>query len=102
MLGREDRQKAREEAAKFQAAITEGWKEVAAKYPGLIEDFVNYSDGLAAMYRNFANEQAIGKEKLDDHEVVQYLQRAKQCDIVKTYITSRIDQDVAQPIKNSK
>lgn len=101
-MGSEDKAKARAEAREVQQAITKGWKEIASKYPYLIEDFTKFADNLADWYRYCAEEQQMGGMPIDDHKAVTCLQNAKVCDTVKTYITSRIDQDVAQPIKNSK
>lgn len=101
-MDREEKARLRAEEKKRQAAIANGWKEIATNYPAVLEDFFGYTEGLAKLYRYWADEQSIGDDKLDDHEVVQYLQRARVCDMVRTYITSRIDQDVAQPIKKSK
>lgn len=102
MISREERARAREEGREYQKAITEGWKAVAAEHPYLLEDLNNFVNGLTASYRRWAEDQAIGDTPIDDHKVSSLLQQARACDIVRTYITSRIDQDVAQPIKNSK
>lgn len=101
-MSREDKQRARDDYALVQQAITKGWKAVAEQYPLLIEDFVQFTQGLAAQYRYWANEQEMEGVPIDDHKVSQLLQQARTCDTVRTYITSRIDSDVAQPIKKSK
>lgn len=95
-----DRKKAQEEAKKVQDAITEGWKAVNADLPFLIEDFVKYTEGLAHFYRYCAEEQEMHGVPLNDHQISSLLQQARVCDTVRTYITSRIDQDVAQSIKS--
>lgn len=99
-MANKEKAMARMEAREVQKAITNGWKEVASKYPYLIEDFTQFADGLAQWYRYCAEEQEMGGVPIDDHKTVTCLQNAKVCDTVRTYITSRIDQDVAQPIKN--
>lgn len=98
----DDKAKARQEGLEVQQAITDGWKEVNAKYPLLLEDFNKYVDGITAMYRKFADDQEMYGVPIDDHKVSSFLQQARACDIVRTYITGRIDQNVAQPIKKSK
>lgn len=97
-----DKAKAREEAKLVQQQITKGWKEVASNFPYLIQDLNLYVDGITAFYRQCAEDQEIHGVPIDDHKIASLLQQARACDIVRTYITSRIDQDVAQPIKKSK
>lgn len=99
-MSREDAKKAREEALLVQQEITKGWKAVAEQYPLLIEDFKQYTTGIAAMYRQWAEDQEMHGVALDDHKIASLLQQARVCDMVRTYITSRIDQDVAQPKKS--
>lgn len=99
-MASEDKAKAREEGKAIQQEITNGWKEVAAKYPLLIEDFDRFCKGIAAFYRQSAEDQEMHGLILDDHRINQLLQQARTCDMVRTYITSRIDSNVAQPIKS--
>lgn len=95
-----DKGKLREESKLRQQKITEDWKAIAAQYPHVLEDYFQYIDGLAGFYRSSAEEQEMHGLPLDDHRINQCLQQARTCAIFKTYITSRIDQDVAQPIKS--
>lgn len=101
-MASEDKANARAEALEVQKAITKAWKEIATKYPAIIEDFNLYVDGIIAFYRQCADDQEMHGLLLDDHKISSLLQQARACDIVRTYITSRIDSNVAQPIKNSK
>lgn len=87
---------ARDEAKLVQQEITKGWKAVAKSSPLLIDDLNKYVDGLITFYRSCADEQEMYGAPLDDHRISSLLQQARACDIVRTYITSRIDQDVAQ------
>lgn len=98
----DDKAKAREEYKLLQQKITEDWKAIYAQYPHVIDDLLEYTGGLAASFRRWAEDQEIAGAPIDDHKVSQLLQQARTCDTVKTYITSRIDQNVAQPIKKSK
>lgn len=98
----DDKAKKRAEAREFQLAITEQWKAIFSKYPEAVADYISYIDGLSTFYRYCAEEQEMHGVILDDHKVSQMLQQARTCDTVKTYITSRMDSNVAQPIKNSK
>lgn len=100
-MSREDAKRARDEGKLIQQAITKGWQEIAAQYPLLIEDFIQYTSSTAALYRQWAEDQEMHGVPLDDHKIASFLQQARVCDMVRTYITSRIDQDVAQP-KQSK
>ncbi len=97
---RAEKARKRKESLDEQTAITIGWREVASKYPLLIQDLVQYVDGITSFYRYSAEEQSLHGVPLDDHQISSLLQQARACDIVKTYITGRIDQNVAQPIKN--
>lgn len=101
-MASEEAQKAREEARLVQQEITKGWKVIARDAPLLIEDLNKYVDGLITFYRQCADDQEMYGVPLDDHKIASLLQQARACDIVRTYITSRIDSDVAQTIKNSK
>lgn len=101
-MSKEDALNAKEEARLVQQEITKGWKTVAKKYPLLIEDLNKYVDGITTFYRQCADDQEMYGAPLDDHRIASLLQQARACDIVRTYITSRIDSNVAQPIKNSK
>lgn len=92
----------REENNARNKMIADQWKEIYEKYPEALEDYFQYVLGLAATYRRWAEDQQMLDVPLDDHRVSQFLQNARTCDTVRTYITSRIDQDVAQPIKKSK
>lgn len=97
-----DKLKARQESQERQRLITEDWKKIATQYPHVLEDYLQYVQGLASIYRHWAEEQEMAGAPIDDHKVSQLLQQARTCDTVRTYITSRIDSDVAQPIKKSK
>lgn len=97
-----DKAKAREEVFERQRLITKDWKAIYQKYPHVLEDYFQYLEGLAFSYRHWATEQEMMGVPLDDHKVSQLLQQARTCDTVRTYITGRIDQNVAQPIKKSK
>ncbi len=99
---RDEIAKARQEGKLFQQKITDGWKAIAAEYPEVIDDLNQYVDGVTYFYRRCAEEQEMHGLPLDDHRISSLLQQARACDIVRTYITSRIDSNVAQPIKNSK
>lgn len=101
-MSKEDALKAKEEARLVQQEITKGWKAVSEQTPLLIEDLNRYVDGLILFYRQCADDQEMYGVPLDDHKIASLLQQARACDIVRTYITSRIDSNVAQPIKNSK
>jgi len=101
-MNKEDVKKAQDEGRLIQQKITNDWKAVAAQYPHLIEDFELFTKGIAGFYRQCAEDQEMYEVPLDDHKIASLLQQARTCDMVRTYITSRIDQDVAQPIKKSK
>lgn len=99
-MSKDDVVQLQEDYKKKQAKITAQWKAIAHTYPLVIEDLNEFVDGLRENYRNWGEEQEIYGAALDDHRIAALLQLSKGCNIVRTYITSRIDQDVAQPIKS--
>jgi hypothetical protein len=86
-----------------QSKITKQWR--AFSNTEAFQDFVSYLDGLSDLYVKYGEERAMpgpdGKKySIDDHTIAALLQGRRVSGMVKTYITSRSEADVAQPVKS--
>lgn len=89
----------RAEFAKIQSKVIKGWKAISSQYPLVMEDLFAYIDQQRELYRQYGEERSVNGAPIDDHTVSALLQNGRGMRIVKTYIQSRIDADVAQPKK---
>lgn len=104
-----DAEKARDEFKKRQDMIKTQWRGIAQSYPLAIEDLFQYLDSTREMMIKYGEERAMPHPLnpnesvyLDNETIAGLLQTSRACGMVKTYISARIESDVAQPIKKSK
>lgn len=100
-------EQARADADAVQKKITKQWQNFS-KGTGreAYADLMTYIDSLRAMYLKYAEDQAM-PHPIKDGEIVSLsndmiaslLQASRGCGMVKTYIQSRVDSDVAQSTK---
>lgn len=100
-----DAEKAREEFSRTQKAIAAQWQNFATTVgKDAYEDLMNYIDSQREMYRKYGEEMVMpsptgqGMVPIDLQTAAILLQNSRGLSIVKTYIQSRVDMDVAQPI----
>ena len=87
------------EQQKRDEALAAQWKSIQVSYPLAIKDLFEYIDGVRSLYVKAGEDRELAGLPLNDHDIAAYLQRGAGADMIKTYIESRIDPDVAQPIK---
>jgi len=101
--------KARTEASKLQAKVTSQWA-TFANVTGreAYEDLMKYIDGQREMFRKYAEERGMphpnpsvgGLVPLDNETVAALLQNSRGLNIVKTYISNRVNTKDVAPTKN--
>jgi hypothetical protein len=88
-----------------QDKIVKQWK--AFSNTEAFEDLIQYIDSQREMFRQYSEDMSIPHPKksdevisLDSQAIANLLQTSRGLRIVKTYIQSRVDMDVAQPTKS--
>ncbi len=108
-MAKTDAEKARQEYQNRYEAIAGQWNAFATG-PGkeAYEDLMRYIDSQREMYRKYAEERVMpspnpteGVVSIDNEMVSALLQNSRGLSIVKTYLESRVDTQVA-PINKTK
>lgn len=101
--------KARKEYDQLQAKITSQWASFAnVTGREAYEDLMKYIDGQREMFRKYAEDRAMphpnpnagGVLTLDNETVAALLQNSRGLNIVKTYISNRVNTNDVAPTKN--
>lgn len=108
-MSKDDAIRANKEAQDVQAEITRQWKNFATvNGRAAYEDLMRYMDDQREMFRKYAEDKAIPHPSkqgelvpIDNETVAALLQNSRGVNIIRTYISSRVNQaDVAQPTKS--
>lgn len=96
----------RDAAQAYQNKITKEWQNFAATHgKAAFEDLMAYIDGQREMFRKYAEERAMphpngeGQVPLDNETVAALLQNSRGLNIVRTYITNRVNASDVAPTK---
>lgn len=99
-----DATQARQEHKKLQERIVGQWKDFSRT--DAFQDLMQYIDQQREMYRKYAEERSMphpnpemGQVAIDNETVAALLQNSRGLNIVKTYLMSRVDNQVAPTSK---
>jgi hypothetical protein len=102
-----DKAEARRVGSEKQARITKQWSDFSRTEA--YKDLMEYCDGLKEMYIKYCEDQAMPHPTktgdvvpLGNDMIASLLQARRGAGMIQTYISNRVDTDVAQPIKPSK
>lgn len=101
---------ARKESSDLQTRITQQWQAFATTTGReAYEDLMKYIDGQRDMFRQYAEERQMphpnphtpgAKLPLDNETVAALLQNSRGLNIVRTYISNRVNESDVAPTKN--
>lgn len=96
-------QEARDASSRQQAKIVKQWKNFAVGSALAYQDLIGYIDNNMAMYTKYCEDMSMPHPTkpgevipLSNDMIASLLQARRGCGMVKAYIQSRVDEDVAQ------
>lgn len=100
-------EKAHKELSEKQRKVVQQWQAFATVHGReAFDDLITYIDDMREMYRGYAENRAMPHPSkpdeyvpIDNETVAALLQNSRGLSIVKTYLTSRVDVQVAQTNK---
>lgn len=105
-----DKAEARRVSSEKQARITKQWNTFANEYGReAYEDLMSFCNSVREMYIKYGEDQAMPHPtkagevvQLSNDMIASLLQARRGAGMIQTYISNRVDTDVAQPTKPTK